>query len=61
MGLTTQEAAAILGIKINYISELCRTGRLKATMHGRDWDIDPDSVQAYKNTPRKKTGRPKKK
>jgi excisionase family DNA binding protein len=60
MGLTTQEAAAILGIKISFISRLCRSGRLKAVMHGRDWDIDPDSVRIYKETPKNKGGRPKK-
>lgn len=58
MGKTTSEAAAILGVSVGFISRLCRNGKLKAIMHGRDWDIDPDSVEQYRTAPKGKGGRP---
>ena len=60
MGMTTREAAQYLQVTTGFISRLCRKGILKARMHGRDWDIDPASVEEYKRLPKSKGGRPKK-
>jgi excisionase family DNA binding protein len=55
--LTTAEAAAALQVTRRRVQELIRLGTLKAKKRGRDWMIDPASVEAYKNSPRK-AGRP---
>ncbi len=60
MAWTTEEAAQYLGLSINMVAKLCRSGILKARKHGRDWDIDPASVEAYKAAPKDKGGRPRK-
>lgn len=60
MGWTTKTASEFLGVTISFVDRLCRDGILSAKMHGRDWDIDPDSVKQYKNAPKNKGGRPKK-
>lgn len=59
MGWTTRKAAEFLGVTLSFVARLCREGVLTAKMHGRDWDIDPKSVEKYKNTPKNKGGRPK--
>lgn len=51
--LTTAEAAAILKVSRRRINELIRLGTLQATKPGRDWEIEPASVEAYKDSPRK--------
>lgn len=51
--LTTTEAAAVLGVSRRRVNELIKLGTLRATKPGRDWDIDPVSVETYKNSPRK--------
>lgn len=60
MAWTTKQAAEYLNTSISFITRLCRKGILNAKMHGRDWDIDPESVKAYKETPKNKGGRPRK-
>jgi excisionase family DNA binding protein len=60
MAWTTREAAKYLGMNPTYVGILCNKGKLKATKHGRDWDIDPESVAAYKLAPKNKGGRPRK-
>ncbi len=60
MAWTTEEAAAYLGLSIHMVARLCRDGILKAHKHGRAWDIEPESVAAYKDAPRNKGGRPRK-
>ncbi len=60
MAWTTEEAAAYLGLSKHMVTKLCRDGILKAHKHGRDWDIEPESVAAYKVSPRDKGGRPRK-
>lgn len=60
MGMTTREAAEYLGTTVNFITLLCRSGKLKAKKHGRDWDIEPESVKRYAEAPKDKGGRPKK-
>jgi len=57
---TTKEASNYLGLTRSMVTKLCRDGILKAKMHGRDWDIDPESVRAYKAAPKDKGGRPRK-
>ena len=51
--LTTAEAAAILQVSRRRVSELIRLGTLTATKFGRDWQVDQESVEAYKKSPRK--------
>ena len=58
MGWTTDQAAAELGKSRSFIHSLIRRGKLRAEKHGRDWDIDPQSVLEYKQQPRNKGGRP---
>jgi excisionase family DNA binding protein len=60
MPWTTKQAAEFLNVTPTFVSILCKRGTLKAIMHGRDWDIDPESVQAYKAAPKNKGGRPRK-
>lgn len=61
MGMTTKEAAKILGLKVRQVANLCNKGKLEAKRHGYMWDIDPASVEAYKAAPKDKGGRPRKK
>lgn len=60
MAWTTKEAAEYLGMNPTYVGILCNRGLLIAKKHGRDWDIDPESVKAYKELPKDKGGRPRK-
>ena len=60
MGMTSKEAARYLGITIHQVVLLIKTGKLSAYKFGRDWVIDPASVEAYKNAPKDKGGRPRK-
>lgn len=60
MGWTTQEAAEYLGMERAYVGWLCNQHLLNCKKHGRDWDIDPESVKAYKLKPKNKGGRPRK-
>lgn len=55
--LTTREAAKTLGVTPDHVRHLIRSGKLKATAHGRDWAIDPADLEALE---RKPPGRPKK-
>jgi excisionase family DNA binding protein len=59
MGLTTEEAASRLGITTRAVVKLCKEGKLDARKHGRDWDITPDSVQAYQENRPKPGPKPK--
>jgi excisionase family DNA binding protein len=60
MGWTTEEAAKYLDKSISLVISLIRRNKLSAKKHGRDWDIDPQSVKDYKNAPKNKGGRPRK-
>jgi excisionase family DNA binding protein len=51
--LTTTEAAALLGVSRPRVLALIHLGTLQAKKHGRDWQVDAASVEAYKNSPRK--------
>lgn len=60
MAWTTKEAAEFLNVTRTTVTRLCKKGIIKSSMHGRDWDIDPESVEAYKLAPKNKGGRPRK-
>jgi excisionase family DNA binding protein len=60
MPWTTKQAAEFLKVTPTYVTILCKRGKLKAEMHGRDWDIDPESVRVYQSSPKNKGGRPRK-
>jgi excisionase family DNA binding protein len=59
--LTTNEAAAVLQVTRRRVLELIKLGTLRAEKFGRDWQIDPLSLEAYKNSPRKAGRKPWKK
>lgn len=61
MYLSTKEAAEFLGLTPGHISDLCKTGRLKCEKPARDWLISIQELEAYKEKPKNKGGRPKKK
>ena len=58
--LTTSQAAAILGVSRRRVHELIKLGTIQAEKPGRDWQVDPASVEAYKNSPRAPGRRPSK-
>ena len=55
--ITTPEAAAVLGVSVERVSQLVRAGRLSARRAGRVWLIDRASLRAFRRLP---PGRPKK-
>ena len=56
---TTATAAKKLGYTVQYVRELCITGRLKAVKVGRDWHITAAALQRYSEG-RRGVGRPRK-
>lgn len=57
---STTEAASILGVSPQRVRQLLGEGRLVGTRIGRDWLIERQQLEAFKATPRKRTGRPRK-
>jgi excisionase family DNA binding protein len=55
--LTAAEVAARLGIDSSLVSRYCSQGRLRAEKPGRDWLIDPVSVEEFERE-RRRPGRP---
>ncbi len=53
--MTTQEAAAILGVTAATLRQQIANGRLRATKRGRDWSLTPKEVERYR---RSSLGRP---
>lgn len=51
--MTIPEAAARLGVNRQWVWRLVKAGRLAGEKRGRDWLIDPESVEKYKNSERK--------
>ena len=47
--LTTKEASKISGYSPDYISRLCRTGKVVGQQIGRSWFVDPKSFEAFLN------------
>lgn len=60
--ITTTQAAENTSFSQEYLARLCQSGKLRAKKAGRDWLIDPDSLQAYVDhwTERKPGPKPKK-
>jgi excisionase family DNA binding protein len=58
--LTTQEAAAALGVTVGRIHAMIRQGLLPAQKFGRDWMIESAAVEQLKKK-RRPAGRPPKK
>lgn len=54
--LTTNEAAALLGVTPVYVRTLIREGRLPAERYGRDWLIARSALLALERRP---VGRPR--
>lgn len=58
--MTTNEAAAALGLRPVTIRAAIKAGTLRATKRGRDWHITPAAVEAYRASSLGKPGRPRK-
>jgi len=62
--LTVAQVAEDLGCTKSYVQRLIRQKRLDAKLQDtpvRYYLIEPESVEKYRNTPRNKGGRPRKK
>lgn len=59
MMMTTNEAAAALGLTRRRVIALINSGKLKAEKPGRDWIVDSESVEELRQQKRP-GGRPKK-
>jgi excisionase family DNA binding protein len=46
--VTLIEAAAILGVTPDNLRGAIKRGTLKATKHGRDWNVTPAAVEKYR-------------
>lgn len=46
--MTTNDAAARLGVTRARVVQMIEEGKLKATKEGRDWNVDPASVERLK-------------
>jgi excisionase family DNA binding protein len=51
--LTTDEAAAQLGLTRRQVIKLIGQGRLEAKRFGRAWQVEPESVETYGQTEHK--------
>jgi len=59
-GITTQEAAKRLDVDESHVRRLIQRGIIKAERFGgKSWVVDSESVEAYKQSPRK-VGHPRK-
>lgn len=56
--LTTEQAAARLGIKAVTVLKHIKRGNIKATKDGRDWLIEPAELERFTQE-RRSGGRPK--
>ena len=57
--LTAGEAAQILGVNRQRINQLAKAGRLGRQIAGRYWVFTRAEIEAFKNQPKSKGGRPK--
>ena len=57
--LTTPQAAERLGVTLDWVNKLIKSGNLSARMIGRDWLVDAESVANYQAN-RRGPGRPRK-
>jgi excisionase family DNA binding protein len=51
--MTLKEAAAILGVTPDNLRGAIARGALKAVKHGRDWWVEPDEIERYRNENRR--------
>jgi len=56
--LTTPQAAERLGVTLDWVNKLIKSGNLSARMIGRDWLVDAESVANYQAN-RQPPGRPR--
>ena len=57
--ITTKEAARILGVTLNHVSYLLRTGKIKGKKFGYFWMVDKSSAEEYASKERKPGPKPK--
>ena len=50
--MTTQEAAARIGIDDSLVRRYCRDGRIEATKHGHGWWITATALRKFRRRPR---------
>lgn len=48
--MTLTEAAALLGVTAATLRQQIANGKLRATKHGRDWQVTPREVERYRAT-----------
>jgi hypothetical protein len=46
--LSSKDAGALLGYTHDYISRLCRHGKMSGIQKGREWFVTPEEVEAFK-------------
>ncbi len=56
--LTTKQAATLSGCTTSTIRAAIARGALRATRHGRDWQITPEDLSAWRR--KRRRGRPRK-
>jgi excisionase family DNA binding protein len=57
--LTPQQAAAVLGLTVDYVRKLCNSGKLRCRKFGIVWIITRADLDRYQRT-RRRPGRPRK-
>ncbi len=57
--MTTKEAAALLGLQTKSVTRYIERGIIKAVKHGRDYWIEPEEVDRFRQQ-RRKPGHPHK-
>jgi excisionase family DNA binding protein len=55
--VTIDEAAATLGLSPQTLRNQIANGRLEAVKHGRDWWIEPQAIERYRERSRGQPGR----
>ncbi len=53
--ITSVEAAAIFGVTNDYITQLCRKGKINGELVGRMWSVEEESVKTYLTAVRSRT------
>jgi len=56
--INSKEAAEILGVSTGRVRQIAQRGYLNATHIGRDWVFRRVDIEAFKDTPSRKPGRP---
>lgn len=58
--MTLERAAALLGVKADYLRNALRRGSLKGEKHGGVWFVTPEEVERYATENKGNRGRPSK-